>query len=157
MLDAAPAVIHEGEPPGSMGRRPGDANLAVKPRTEPMQWEGVPRHRVTERKVAREDTKDEVHKRSRKLEEQHREAAHGKRATERVQMLGRAGSTPTAAARDVAGSGIGSQGALPGDRCLRAHMTAEVTIQRRGGQERLRQKQRSMADPLGPRSGCSTA
>jgi hypothetical protein len=66
-------------------------------------------------------------------------------------MLGKAGSTPTVEGRDVVGSGIGSEGALPGDRRLRAHMTAEVTIQRRGGRERRRQKQRSAANPLVPR------
>jgi hypothetical protein len=68
-------------------------------------------------------------------------------------MLGRSGSTPTAAGRDIFGSWVGSEGALPGDRRLRAHMTAlaEVTIQRRGGRERLGQKQRGAADPLGPR------
>jgi hypothetical protein len=66
-------------------------------------------------------------------------------------MLVRAGSTPTAAGRDVVGSGIGSEGALPGDRRLRAHTTAEVTIQGWGGRERRRQKQKSAADRLGPR------
>jgi hypothetical protein len=106
-----------------------------------MQREGVPRHRVTERKVAREDTKEGVHKRSRQLQERQRGGAHGKRATERVEMLGRAGPSPTTAGRDIVGSGVRSQGALPGDRRLRAHMKAEVTIQRWGGRERLWQKQ----------------
>jgi hypothetical protein len=72
MLDAAPAAFHKGVPPSSTGRWPSDANLAVKTRTEPMQREGVPRHRVTERKVAREDTKERVHKRSRKVQERQR-------------------------------------------------------------------------------------
>jgi hypothetical protein len=61
-------------------------------------------------------------------------------AAERVQMRGWTGATPTAAGRDVVSSGVWSEGALPGDRRLRAHMTAEVTIQRRGGGEGLWQK-----------------
>jgi hypothetical protein len=81
-----------------------------KTRIEPMQRQGVPRHRVTERKVAREDTKGVVHKRSRNLYERHSGGAHGKRATKRAMMLGRAGTTPTAAGRDVVGSGVGSEG-----------------------------------------------
>jgi hypothetical protein len=116
-----------------------------------MQRQGVPRHRVTEGKVAREDTKEGVHKRSRKLQERHQVGAHGKGVTKRVQMLGRARATPPAAGRDVVGSGVGSDVALPGDRRLRAHMTTEVAIQRRGGRERLWQKQRGAADSLGPR------
>jgi hypothetical protein len=115
-----------------------------------MQRQGVPKHRVTERKVAREDTKEGVHKRSRKLQERHRGGAHGKRATERVQMLGRTGAPRTAAGRDVVGSRVGCE-ALPGDRRLRAHMTAEATIQRCSGRERRWQKQRGAADSLGPR------
>jgi hypothetical protein len=69
MLDAAPAAFHKGVPPSSMRRCPSNADLAVRTRTEPMQRQGVPRHRVTERKVAREDTKEGIHKRSRKLQE----------------------------------------------------------------------------------------
>jgi hypothetical protein len=74
-----------------------------------------------------------VHKGSRKLQERHQGGAHGKGATERVEMLGRARATPPAAGRDVVGSGLGCEGALPGDRRLRARMTAEVAFQRRGG------------------------
>jgi hypothetical protein len=81
MLDAAPAAFHKGVPPSSMRRWPSDANLAIRTRTELMQRQGVPRHRVTERKVAREDTKERVHKRSRKLQERHQRGAHGKGAT----------------------------------------------------------------------------
>jgi hypothetical protein len=66
-------------------------------------------------------------------------------------MLGRAGATPMAAGRDVVDSGVGSEGALPGDRRLRAHMTAEATIQRSGRRERLWHMQRGAADLLGPR------
>jgi hypothetical protein len=66
-----------------------------------MQRQGVPRHRVTERKVTREDTKEGVHKQSRKLQERHQGGAHGKGATERVKMLGRARITSTAVGRDV--------------------------------------------------------
>jgi hypothetical protein len=60
MLDAAPAAFHKGTPPSSIRWRPGDANLTVKTRTQPMQREGVPRHRVTVKKVPREDTKEGV-------------------------------------------------------------------------------------------------
>jgi hypothetical protein len=74
-----------------------------------MQLEEVPRHRVTERKVARKDTKEGVHKRSRQLQERKRGGAHEKRATERVQVLGRAGFLPTAAGRDIVGSVGGSE------------------------------------------------
>jgi hypothetical protein len=116
-----------------------------------MQRQGVPRQGATERKVAREDTKEGVHKRSRKLQERHQGGAHGKGAAERVKMLGRARALPTATGRNAVGSRVGSEGALPGDRRLRAHMTAEVTIQRCGGRERLWQKQRGTADSLGPR------
>jgi hypothetical protein len=49
VLEAAPVAFHQGVPPSSTGRWPSDANLAVKTRTEPMQREGVPRHRVTKR------------------------------------------------------------------------------------------------------------
>jgi hypothetical protein len=84
MLDAAPAAFHKGVPPRSMQRRPSDADLAIGTRTEPMQRQGVPKHRVTERKVAREDTKEGVHKRSRKLQERHQVCAHGKGAAKRV-------------------------------------------------------------------------
>jgi hypothetical protein len=66
-------------------------------------------------------------------------------------MRGRARTTPTAASRDVVRSGVGSEGALPGDRRLRADMTAEVAVEGRGRRERLWQKQRSAADSLGPR------
>jgi hypothetical protein len=76
MLDAAPA-FHKVVPPSSIGLWPGDAKLAVKTRTEPMQWEGVPRHRVTERKVGREDADQVIHKRIRKLQERHWGGAHG--------------------------------------------------------------------------------
>jgi hypothetical protein len=151
MRDAAPAAFHTGVPPSSMRRFPSDANLAIRTRTEPEQRQGVPRHRVTKRKVAREDTKEGVHNRSRKLQERHQVGAHGKGATKRVKMLGRARATPLAAGRDVIGSGLGSDGALPGERRLRAHMPAEVAIQRRGGRERLWQTQRGAADSLGPR------
>jgi hypothetical protein len=131
MLDAAPAAFHKGVPPSNMRRWPSDANLAIRTRTEPVQRQGVPRHRVTERKVAQEETKEGVHKLSRKLQERHQGGAHGTGATERVEMLGRARATPSAAGRDVVGSGVGREGALPGDRRLRAHMIAEVAIQRR--------------------------
>jgi hypothetical protein len=102
-----------------------------------MQRKGVPRHRVTERKVAREDTEKGVHKRSRKLQEQHQVGAHGNKATKRVRMLGRARATPLVAGRDVVGSGVGSKGVLPGDRRLQAHMTAEAAIEKQRGRERL--------------------
>jgi hypothetical protein len=49
MLDAVPAAFHKGVPPSSIQRWPSDANLAIRTRTEPMQWQGVPRHRVTEK------------------------------------------------------------------------------------------------------------
>jgi hypothetical protein len=54
-------------------------------------------------------------------------------------MLGRARATPPAAGRDGVGSGIGSEGALPGDRRLRAaHITGrtgatQAEAERRGG------------------------
>jgi hypothetical protein len=59
-------------------------------------------------------------------------------------MLGRARAMPPATGRDAVGSGKGSDGALPGDGRLRAHMTTEVAIQRQGNnlsgedRERLR-------------------
>jgi hypothetical protein len=71
MLDATPAAFHQGVPPSSIRWWPGDANLAMRPRTEPMQRRGVPRHTVTKRKVAREDTKEGEHKRNRNLQERH--------------------------------------------------------------------------------------
>jgi hypothetical protein len=94
---------------------------------------------VAERKVAREDLKEGVHIGSRKLQERHQGEAHGKGATERVKMLERARTTLKAAGRDVAGVEVGSEGALPGDRRLRAHTTAVVAIQRWDRRERLRQ------------------
>jgi hypothetical protein len=118
MLEAAPAEFYPGAPPSSSWWRPGDANLAIRSRTELMQWQGVSRHRVTARKVAREETQEGVHERSRKLQQWHTGGAHGKRATERVEMHGRARPTPTAASRDVVRSGVGSEAALPGDRRL---------------------------------------
>jgi hypothetical protein len=39
-------------------------------------------------------------------------------ASERVEIHGRARATPTAAGTDVVGSGVGNEGALPGDRRL---------------------------------------
>jgi hypothetical protein len=63
MLGAAPVALHQGVPPSSDWWWPGDENLAKKTRTEPMKWQGVPRHRVTERNLARGDTKEGVHKR----------------------------------------------------------------------------------------------
>jgi hypothetical protein len=69
---------------------------------------------VTERKVAREDRKEGVHQRSRKLQERHQGGAHGKGATERFKVLGSPTTTPTEAGRDIVGSGVGSEGALPG-------------------------------------------
>jgi hypothetical protein len=69
-------------------------------------------------------------------------------------MLGRATATPPAAGRDVVGSGVGSKGALPGSRRLQAHMAAELPIQRWGRRERLWQKHRGAADPLGLRMVC---
>jgi hypothetical protein len=103
-------------PPSSSWWWPGDANLTIRTRTEPMQLQGVSRHRVSERRVAREDTEEGVHKPSRKLQEWHRGKAHGKSATEKVKMHGRARATPTAAGRDVVCSGVGR--AFPGDRHL---------------------------------------
>jgi hypothetical protein len=50
-----------------------DADVAMKTRTEPIQWQGDQRDRVTERKVAREDPEGGVHKRSSQLQEWHRE------------------------------------------------------------------------------------
>jgi hypothetical protein len=79
-----------------------------------MQRQGVPRHRETERKVAGEVTKEGVHKRSTKLQERHQGGANRKGATKRVKMLGRGRATPTTTGRDVVGSGVGSEGALPG-------------------------------------------
>jgi hypothetical protein len=128
------------------GGDPSDANLAIRTRTELMQLQGVSRQRLTERKVTREDTKEGVHQQSRKLQERHQGGAHGKGATARVKMLGRARITPTAAGRDVASSGVGSEGAPPGNRRLRALMTAEAAIQGRGGRKQLWQKQRGAAD-----------
>jgi hypothetical protein len=80
MLDAAPAAFHKSVSPSSIRWRPSDADLAIRTRTEPMQRQGVPRHRVTERKVAGEDTKEGVHKWSRKVQERHQGGAHGKGA-----------------------------------------------------------------------------
>jgi hypothetical protein len=42
-------------------------------------------------------------------------------------------------------------GASPGDRRLQTHITVEGEIQMWGRRERLWQKQRGAADPLGPR------
>jgi hypothetical protein len=69
MLAAALAAFHQGVPPSSIWWCSGDANLAVRTRTEHMQRQGVPKHRVTERKVAGEDTKKGVDKRSRDARE----------------------------------------------------------------------------------------
>jgi hypothetical protein len=68
---------------------------------------------VTERNVAQEDIKEGEHKRSRKLQEQHQVGAHGNGATKRVKMLGRARTTWTGEGRDIVGSRVRSEGAIP--------------------------------------------
>jgi hypothetical protein len=57
MLDAAPATFRNGVAPSSGRWRLGDANLAMRTRTEPMQRKRVPRQGGTERKLARRDTR----------------------------------------------------------------------------------------------------
>jgi hypothetical protein len=64
-LDAA--ACHQDAPPSSDWWWPDDAKLVIRTKREPMHRQGVPRHGVTERKLVREDTKEGVHKRSRKL------------------------------------------------------------------------------------------
>jgi hypothetical protein len=74
-LVAAPAASHPGV---SRSRRSGDANLALGARTDAMQRQGVPRHGVAEREVAREDAKERVPSHSRILQEGQRGGVNGK-------------------------------------------------------------------------------
>jgi hypothetical protein len=55
-------------------------------RIEAMRRQGVPRHGVAERELAREDTKERLHSRSRIPQEMQRGRANVKGATERVEM-----------------------------------------------------------------------
>jgi hypothetical protein len=89
MLDAAQAAFHSSVSLSSGRVAADDANLSTRTRTELMQQQVVPRHGVRERKLAREDTKEGVHKRSRKPQEWQRQGAHGKGPTEWVKMHGR--------------------------------------------------------------------
>jgi hypothetical protein len=103
MLNAAPTTLRQSITPSRSRRRHGDGDLVVRPRTQTMQGNGIPVHRVAAREPSRKDTEErERHSRAR-VQERPWRRAHGEGAPERVDVCGGPRATPAPRAKTMPG------------------------------------------------------
>jgi hypothetical protein len=125
--------------PSSSRRRHGDGDLTGRPRTQTIQGNGIPVHRLVVWEPARKGTEEREHHSRARVQEHPRRRAHGEVAPERVDVCGGPRATPSPPGRDIFRSRMRGKSSLPGGGSLQAQRITYATTSEDGGWNRSRQ------------------